>query len=431
MSAIGSAKSVKLGLASNPESSSNWVKTLIDPAHAREYGCRGIPDENQQPTLVLNGRETYTYTSDFNTGTGSTQYFIKSGTTWTRLTDGIYQAHWNELYIVMLGLTRAYVTIYKGWGSSTVTGAVNEAMSVNWVDNMTSTSGNMSRLVAQSATVDWVAQEINRAGYYEAGYLLPKISDHSTSNYMYCDLRLDDIPNLTTYTGNAEDGCYIVATFNDYDTYRYWKGRKQVQMRVRLDGIDVNVGDVYSEYVNPQGFGGMRPYFIHYVGFTTNNSDATALNPWGLRVTTNQVVETMAPYNAGGSDAAVYDRASVEDMISLYDAVDLIFPASYNDWKKVWGWIKSNSARLPSFAASVMRHFPQTRSLGNALGALIGDEVSLHDAIDHLKRSDMPGYGPNSFPNLVPTNSNIQLAPNARMATVKPKRNRNRNNKKN
>lgn len=38
-----------------------WVKTLLDPAHSREYGCRGLPDENRDPTLVYNGREDMSF----------------------------------------------------------------------------------------------------------------------------------------------------------------------------------------------------------------------------------------------------------------------------------------------------------------------------------------------------------------------------------
>lgn len=34
-------------------SSSAWYKSVLDPAHAREYGCVGIPDENKDPSVVV------------------------------------------------------------------------------------------------------------------------------------------------------------------------------------------------------------------------------------------------------------------------------------------------------------------------------------------------------------------------------------------
>lgn len=386
--AISSAQSVKLGLASNPESSSAWVKTLIDPAHAREYGCRGIPDENQQPTLVLNGRVTSTYYSGNLVGGGLTRYVIYNLSTGSWMTTNTaYKTQWSSATFLMLpGVARPLYVLYYGTAAITSDGNASEAFAVNYIGEMVETKDRQSRVVAESATLSWIAQELNRGGYVEAGYWLPRTVLDGDTTKVYIDY--EELTNLVTYTGTSDDGCYIVSSFNDYDMYRYWKGKRDVQVYLNYKGYQSALDNPFSDDMAPQGYGGMRPFFITYHAFdAAGGAGAFESNPWGLRLTMNQVVETMCPYKEGGSDSAVYDHASVEDMIALYDSMDLIFPARYNDWKKVWSWIKQNASKAPSLAASVMRHFPTTRALGDALAVLVGDlprNYHLMSGISHL-----------------------------------------------
>lgn len=365
--AIGSAKSVKLGLASNPESSSAWVKTLIDPAHAREYGCRGIPDENQQPSLVLCGRDTTTYTPYTLPGNGNSFYYLNDSNVWTQGTAGdISFIYVSDVYMFQLGIRNPLMFLYIGWGTYRESSCW--VLQLVFSNTLVNTDNSLARLVAQSSTVSWVGKEIDRAGYFEAGYYLPRAFVGSDAQLT---VNIDDFSNLVSFTSDASEGVYAISTFNDYDIYRYWKGTTNYKAIINVLGSQI-VLPQRVEYCAPQGFGGMRPYFVHFSVYSSGR-DSETNNSWAFRVTTNQVVERLCPYSSGGSDAAIYDRMSVEDMIALYDSFDLLFPASYNDFKKVWNYIKRNGPKALSFVVSVMRHFPNdtVKTVGDAIDMLV------------------------------------------------------------
>lgn len=356
-SAIGSAQSVKLGLASNPESSSAWVKTVIDPAHAREYSCRGIPDENQDPTLVYYGRDTLTLTPGW-LSTGNIFQFTGSG--WAR-TSAAKDIVWNSVYIVQTGLVSRNVIIVA-IGDGVVNDVNQVLMARSDVTDATGASpGDTVRLVSQSLTVSWAGKELDRGGIFEAGYV-PYV-DVQTGSQDQVSVSLDDFSNYATFTSSSDDGVYMIGRFNQYDMYKWWKNVGKLAVSVKSNG-GTCAGNEVTEFIAPTAYGAWRPSVVRYV---TN-----AQQDWILRVTYNTVVEVMRPYNQGGTDSAVYDMDSVQDVIAIYDSLDLIFPARYNDFKKVWNWIKSNAPAAVSLTASVLRHFPSAAGVANALNMLVG-----------------------------------------------------------
>lgn len=359
-SAIGGAQSVKLGLASNPESSSAWVKTVIDPAHAREYSCRGIPDENQDPTLVYYGRDTLTLNAGFFEALTSTTYALVNGT-WTA-SSGMTNFVFSDVYVVQTGLVTNNVLLIAVGNATRNTATVPVVCYKSITDSTGVGVQDTVRLVAQSLTVGWGGKELNRGGLFEAGYLpFSLTSSSSTDSAM---LNLDNFPNYATYNAGSADGCYIIGRFNQYDMYKWWKTQGTLELYLMFEDARVKV-PANTEYVSPTSWGGWRPSVVRY---TTNGE-----TDWLLRVTYNTVVELMKPYNAGGTDGALYDMASVQDVIAIYDSLDLIFPSKYNDFKKVWNWLKSHAPKALSLAASLLRHFPRTKRVADALDVLVGN----------------------------------------------------------
>lgn len=361
-SAIGGAQSVKLGLASNPESSSSWVKTIIDPAHAREYSCRGIPDENQDPTLVYYGRDTLTLTTEyFGSLTGST-YIYESGA-WTASTAATRHV-FSDVYVIQTGLVVNNIVLVA---VGTCTKSTETRYPVLVYKVITDSTGvgvdDTVRLVAQSLTVGWGGKELNRGGLFEGGYLPFSQTSVDRQSNVTGTLSLDDFPNYATYNAGSADGCYIIGRFNQYDMYKWWKAQGNTQLGLLVNNSFAKVGTAL-DYVAPVHWGAWRPSVVRYI--TNGEKD------WLLRVTYNTVVELMKPYNAGGTDGALYDMASVQDVIAIYDSMDLIFPSRFNDFKKVWSWIKANGPKAAGVAASLLRHFPRTRKLAMALDILIG-----------------------------------------------------------
>lgn len=387
-SAIGSAKSVKLGLASNPESSSAWVKTLVDPAHAREYGCRGIPDENQQPTLVLCGRQTYTINlNSFYTSDNRVMYWDSSQQKWLpKATSAILSNLRLETVFIIQGeiLQHTYL-LASGFGDLSGVGTGEYLLIYRPLGALVSLQARNARLIAQSYTVEWIGKEIDKSGYIEAGYT------YAEKGVNYPTVNLDNLGELVSYTSDSDKGVYITSMFNNYDEYRWWKATTARTPTFYFNGGEAQTVS-YSDYNDPLSRGAMRKAFVTYRALVDGegNLDTT----WVFRLTVNQVVEKFASYSEGGSDAALYDKASVEDMINLYDSMDLIFPASYNDFKKVWSWIKQNAPKAVGFAGSVMRHFPQTAGIGAALNALVGESGSTNASrfVDFLNEPANPEF---------------------------------------
>lgn len=334
----------------------------MDPAHAREYSCRGIPDENQDPTLVYYGRDTITlHPSYYSVNT----LWCLEGTAWKKIGSAT-DIKWDTVYVIQTGdiLNNIIVVLV---GSGTVSSATKSLLSVViQTGDADVKSGDTARLVAQSLTFSWAGKELNRGGLFESGYV-PYSSVKNTDGRQTAYLDLGGMPNYATYTGSSEDGCYIVGAFNQYDMYKWWKTAGSKNLVIKVLGYPVTL-TFDSEFVVPSTVGGWRTSVVRYI--TNGEAD------WILRLTFNQVVEVLRPYSAGGTDAASYDMASVQDVIAMYDSMDLIFPARFNDFKKVWDWIKSNAPKAIPIAVSVLSHFPQAGSVVAALNCLVGKPIT-------------------------------------------------------
>lgn len=376
---INVAQNVQKGLQASAYTSSAWFKTMVDPAHARDYSCKGIPDENQQPSLCYYGRDTISVSASYPI---TKRYLWNQSTReFDEVNGGVFSSI-HSVTIMQTGLiTRPYLLIFYGTASSgELTNVPTYAF--EWISGLVETSDSTmlrpARLIASSVTADFIGAELNRGGYYESGYAINSAIDMAGTNTL--NLTFNNLANLVTNTNSAQDGVYAVSKFNNYEQYKTWKNKvSKLSAFMTVSPYAGSTTDErqlaiytggwaeYSEYFLPYPTGDFTPLFITYY----TNSEVTGTSDWILRFTVNEVVEIMTPYRMGGTDAALYDPATVEDLRHLYDDYDLIFPARYNDLKMIMAWLMRNIRNLPSFFSSLRRHFPGL-SFKSALGAVTG-----------------------------------------------------------
>ena len=347
ISAIGSAKSVKLGLASSPDASSAWFKTVVDPAHAREYGCRGIPDENHEPSLVLQFRKTDMLRSGTIGGTNSSG----SGVEISKIT---------EVYVIQVfGLVSTNViTVIRGTNEGG-----DEGMSVRSVDVSNSAWKDVkwpqARAISNSLTVDWIGTELNRGGFFEAAYLPMSYVDttpRGASGYYSYGIDLSSFGTYTSYTASSDAGVYVVGAINSYDQYKWWRsGQASYNTVLNITGpsggvwpISVPVGGDMS--LDPFGMG-TRVSVVRYI-------PPSDTSEFVIRYTANAAVEVTASPARGGSDGASYDPAAIEMYRTLADQMVLIFPASYNDLGTLWTSLKNLIPKIPTVMKALTGFIP-------------------------------------------------------------------------
>lgn len=343
--AIGSARSVKLGLASSPEASSAWFKTVVDPAHAREYGCRGIPDENREPTLVLQFRDTTSVSAaDFK---AADAYNISTGAK-AKL------ANVREVYIIACpwSVVNNLVLAARGTSSDGSTEVIAFITPPTVDRPWASTTFEQARPISTSVTVDWIGTELYRGGYFEAGYLPTQKSGSGVG------VDVTKLSNYVTYTNTAEAGVYAVGQINQYDQYRWWRNAKNNTSPTGLFigsswfglGLQATPTDLDADPYSS----GWRAPVVRYMPISEEH--------WVLRITAAQAVEVMAAPEAGGTDGADYDPGTVQGYIAFCDQYDLIFPAEYNDagalmaligkvLPRAWNAMKYIFGSVPGFKA--------------------------------------------------------------------------------
>lgn len=363
ITALNNSTSVKLALAAAEYSSTPWLRTLLDPAHAREYACKGIPDDNQMPTLILNGRATNTFaTRNMVSPSGYLMYnsddgYFATNTFTTSYVKSITFIYLGGIYEPVLMIGHLFGTS----GAKSGEAFVGRFLNTDITPNIT----RAARPIACSLTADYIGKEINRGGYWEAGYGMAQGNATSITIDHY------GLRNLVLYNANAHDGVYAVSKFNNYETYKAWRTLKsgnEFYIKVKADAAQDSweMKLTASDYTIPVSTYSVTPTFVtYYPDNVTSDSDFL------IRLTIAQVVEQVCPYNEGGIDGARYDPATVTDIRHLYDDIDLFFPARYNDYKAVLKFLSRNASKLPNFLASLSSHFPRVNNVVTILRYLI------------------------------------------------------------
>lgn len=399
-----------MALAASEYSSTPWVRTLLDPAHAREYGCRGIPDDNQMPTLLLNGRQTTAIRAASTSPTNGSYLRYTSADGFT--TGTTYNGTIDNVLDITLVQTGGILTPYF-LVTHLITSTGQELWAVRYIttdidDRIT----NPARLVATSATCEWIGKEINKGGYWESGYGIARLDSSG--------LHVDTVANrnMVTFSANAGTGVYAVSKFNNFDQYKMWNTKATRRANIDVASNSGALGTIQLDYID---YTTISLNYTFTPVFVTYYPDPTSSPDFLLRYTIAEVAEIVTPYNQGGIDGAKYDPQTAVDIRHLYDDIDLIFPASYNDYRKVLNFLTKNVKRLPGFMASLSTHFPLVNNVVGLLRTFL-------DGYDNMFPMAIPVTQPNQ-----PNNNKRPVQTFVKPATqrkIRRRGNRNNNNNK-
>lgn len=379
MNAIGAAKSVKLGLASVPESTSSWFKTVMDPAHAREYGCNGVPDEAHCPSLILQDRVTQVLTPNS---------FARWYTNSTTPVDGT-AVKIQDVWIIQSQVASDH---FIAWARGTFTpssgGNAQSGYSLAYITNTgPSASAQLARCVAFSATVEYVGIELNRGGYFEACHV-PQGAQSGDASVLGVRYNVPEFTNYVSYTARAEQGVYIVCRMNDMDVATMWGPPRTIKFAVNVNDSIILAGDKTTYWPNPGS--GWMANAVHYV--TTNVED------WVLRVTANRTWEVAKSPAEGGRDGVVMDESALKAYLHITDVFDPIYPASFNDLQKVLGkvstFMKENDKLIGGLAGLV----PYGNTIHQVVKSLagLGAPPQTPQAVQQVKKKKKKGTAANA-----------------------------------
>lgn len=352
-------------------STSAWFKTVLDPAHARDYGCAGIPDENKMPSLICCGRTTITVVPT-DVGKASAWVKVSDGAKVSPTTDPVV----NAVTVLSPGSAFGFYVLYYASYSG------DDVVTIKWSSMpealaATTDAGKLveanavikpTRYVAGSLTADIVGQLMYTGGYFESGYLPPSARSNS-DGFVY---PLTGESQWATRTCNYKDGSYIVHRLSNYDWARIWRTEAESHtLWFKHTNGSVNTSNKYiTDLADPGNTinNGYDALFVkYYVSGSTN---------WVLRVTYNAVWESQTPYSSGGTDGAKYDPAAIQAYLTIADSVDFVYPASYNDLKKLIGSIRGALVKAKKPLKAVISTMPYGGAVNAALDLLLDAPAS-------------------------------------------------------
>lgn len=401
--------------------SSAWYKTVLNPAHVRSYGCKGIPDENRNPTSVLDERKDITISS-FDSGTPTWVYemdWFMCPSIASRSYDGAYDNKGTRAKTVkvapkaisgqpdfaqhglkcMLRITAAHIDRVEMFSCAhmglvirligSFQGSYNTGLwyvnGNDWVKSADSkldetqmmfgisgvidqNLGFTARPVGCSVTVDNVTPWSYLGGYYTAGHIPMMVGQLQEENFQD---KMDDLSytlpgattlqNYVTYTGQTSAGAYCISR------------PRNVHAMCWFGPITRNELCSSSEKQSqPQFY--MR---VPWCGIPDTAWDVAYViwhptsTQWSLLCTSFEVLEIMRSYAEGGCDGARYDKIAMDHLIAVLDYCDMCFEAGANDMNKVMSYIRRAVKRYKDPILSAMGIAGSPRWLNGITSKLI------------------------------------------------------------
>jgi len=391
-------KSVRYGASAlavtMPETSRAFIKSVLDPAHAKEYNPTGVPDSNTRPTLTRNLQ----YTTVMPTiPSGQFIYLTTGGTTSTMAVSAA--SGWTvEKYYILQTCDAAidYIVAMRVRISSTsYTGPawclmpVENSSTVSFIN--ASTTENSYRVLCKGMTVEQIGQRMYRGGYFTGHQLGLTSTLDDSSNESYRAVSLYDIEDFTVETFNDAQGVYSVLPLVTAANYCKWSHLDaNNNLYAVLGSNSSNISSVLCNFMDtPYEQAALATHAVGFVPPMTVDKSTTSVT-FALRLTTFVCIEKLQSATSGGVNVVVSDAAA----INLWSAINEInygfYPGSYNDFKQVLQKIREMYLKhhnIVDVAAGVIPYGstvkgvldalagyqpPATPTIASRVGALIG-----------------------------------------------------------
>lgn len=245
-----------------------WYRTVVDPAHARGYGCVGVPDENQDPTLVLTTRfdGVISNVSLKNVdvyGWAPIRFQVPSGSgsssiTWTQeswlrskctgvesvnrvdliqFPQGVFIQHWIGSFSCSSGFSTTQsdgkpCSFEMKYTTSDVLVVIAEGNAKTFSEDERQVP--QSRVISSSVTIENVTAWAQTGGYFNGGHFPQVEAKTNASDYVVSDDRTEilsqhayfvpvNLDNYCTYTGGSAAGAYVVARPRNVHCLTHWE----------------------------------------------------------------------------------------------------------------------------------------------------------------------------------------------------------------
>ena len=359
--AIHANKSVRNGvnraITGMPSFTQGFLRSCLDPVHAPEYGCVGIPDDNTAAVRVRAHQNT-------------TNLVIKPELSWDWYNDSSTKTTPTALTLVDLRIVLTenplydYVLIYHCTDSNnnnlysfiaTENGSVK-----SFIDGSSNASieAESFRVIAKSFTIDHCGPKMFRGGYF-VGYqaLFGTDEDLNETKYTYVDTSMKD------KTGHRIEGNGVYCVLNMTNKIDYLTWRKYDSSNTwRIHSGETNVSSVAKTLtgMHPNTACGMLPKFVVYYPGSVITNATTDMNVQ-LCITSAHVLEVRSSTANGGTNTAKFDASAFDILSALNEVNDGFYPSSYNDLKKVLGAIRNGYNKyhnIVDVAAGVVPYGP-------------------------------------------------------------------------
>lgn len=245
-----------------------WYRTVVDPAHARGYGCVGVPDENQDPTLVLTTRfdgviSNNSLKNSVCYGWAPARFQVPSGSgsssisytqdMWLRSTctgaetvnrvdliqfpQGVFIQHWIGSFhcsatFSNTGADGKPCSISMAYDTSDILVVVAEGNAKTFSED--ERQSPQSRVISSSITIENVTAWAQTGGYFNGGHFPQVEAKTNASDFVVSDDRSEilyqhayfvpvNLDNYCTYTGGSAAGAYVVARPRNVHCLTHWE----------------------------------------------------------------------------------------------------------------------------------------------------------------------------------------------------------------
>ena len=350
-----------------------WLTSYIDPAHGN---CATVPDEDNLPSIALQTNWNFTIDKDFFVQTGYTEDV-------PNLDFVVFGTPLPEYPIAVFGI---FYIMTNGQPSRV------RRLVLLKDDNLVNFAGNGKitaiRGMYKGFTATYTGNEYNNEGSIVTSYVVPNMQERvqaaSGEDAGWTQLSIDgtDLPLDTNQVSNSylgfqnfrvPDGVYMVQQYNGQRS-DYYSFQDVVFDFGGVSGVASTVVEYaqrFSTGTNSVAISWYTNWNWTCAAFENMNSDQSVLlriyAGWQCHYTFDSGFSILETHKSYLDMSAVIMASKINSMVPS------MYPASYNDLRKVWGKIKSvlSSKALKTAVDAV----------GSTLGGAWGIGANLYNAV--------------------------------------------------
>lgn len=319
-----------------------WLTSYIDPAHGN---CSTVPDEDNLPSIALQTNFNFTIDKDFFVQNGYTGDvpnldFVVFGTPFPQYPIAVYGMYY---YMAASAATSVYKLVlipddnlnnFIGTSNITAIRGMYKGFTATYTGNEYNNEGSIVTSYVVPETQERVQAS---SGEGDAGYT--QIAVNATG----LPLNSNDVSN--SYLGfqnfRVPDGVYMVQQYNGQRS-QYYSFQDTVMDMSGLSNISANVV-AYADRFNSSKPSATIDWFTNWnwtcAAFENMNVDQSVLlriyAGWQAHYTFDSGFSILETHKSYLDMSAVIMASRINSMVPS------MYPASYNDLRKVWGKIKS------------------------------------------------------------------------------------------